>query len=94
MPAILKKIFYSGVQPEMEDTVRISVVLSNLIAFVLFFVNILLLVLIPQNHNFYAFLETCTALLLFSIPFLPVLKCRRRDIQKPPRCPVRRYDRK
>ena len=69
MARSFKALFHIGVTDELNYPERRLIVLSNYVAFILSCVNILLLVVIPQNHNLTTLLETSFALVLFTIPF-------------------------
>ncbi|UII31225.1 PAS domain S-box protein [Fulvivirga ulvae] len=69
MALSIKAPFQTGVTDDLSYPERRLIVLSNYVAFILSCVNILLLVIIPQNHNLATLFETSVALVLFTIPF-------------------------
>lgn len=69
MARSFKALFQTGVTDDLSYPAKRLIVLSNYVAFILSCVNILLLVVIPANHNLTTLFETSVALVLFTIPF-------------------------
>lgn len=70
MQRLVYSIFFVGVTPETLDPEKRAIVFSNCISALLLFVNLLIFVLIPQNHNLSAAREALIATVVFSVPFL------------------------